>query len=108
MRTVAAVLEQLDLFITGDTGPMHLAHAVGAPCLAIFGPSDPIRYGLEGDGEGRRIVVQQSLYCSPCNMIRKPPRECALRKAPECLESISVEQVLETATRLLEQVSCRR
>ena len=41
---LAAVLERLSLFITGDTGPMHLAAAVGTPVLAIFGPSLPTRY----------------------------------------------------------------
>ena len=41
LLTVAAVMQQLDLFVTGDTGPMHLAHAVGTPIVAVFGPSDP-------------------------------------------------------------------
>ena len=41
---LAAVLERLTLFITGDTGPMHLAAAVDTPVLAIFGPSLPTRY----------------------------------------------------------------
>ena len=40
----AALLAQLDLLVTGDTGPMHLAAAVGTPVVAIFGPSDPARY----------------------------------------------------------------
>ena len=41
----AALLEQLSLFVTGDSGPMHLAAAVGTPVVALFGPSDPARYG---------------------------------------------------------------
>jgi ADP-heptose:LPS heptosyltransferase len=102
VRTFAALVEQLDLFVTGDTGPMHIAHAVGAPNLAIFGPSDPVRYGPERD-EGKRVVMRQPLYCSPCNMIRKPPPECARRPAPECLERIRVDEVVEAALGLLQE-----
>lgn len=100
IRAFAAVVAELDLFVTGDTGPMHIAHAVGAPNLAIFGPSDPVRYGPEGDGE-KRVVLRQPLYCSPCNMIRKPPPECSALDAPECLESIGVDQALTAALGLL-------
>jgi ADP-heptose:LPS heptosyltransferase len=96
------VVERLDLFITGDTGPMHIAHAVGAPNLAIFGPSDPVRYGPEGPSD-KRVVIRQPLYCSPCNMIRKPPRECTQARAPECLDGISVDQVLKASVGLLEK-----
>jgi ADP-heptose:LPS heptosyltransferase len=102
VRTFAAGVEQLDLFITGDTGPMHIAQAVGTRNLAIFGPSDPVRYGPEKGG-GKRVVVRESLYCSPCNMIRKPPRECSLPVAPECISGISVGRVLEEALRLLQK-----
>ncbi len=99
LRAFSAVIEELDLFVTGDTGPMHISHAVGTPNLAIFGPSDPIRYGPEDD-DGQRVVVREPLYCSPCNMIRNPPPEC--RTLPECLERITVDRVLQAALRLLE------
>jgi ADP-heptose:LPS heptosyltransferase len=104
VRDFAAVVERLDLFITGDTGPMHIAHAVGTPNLAIFGPSDPVRYGPEGPSD-KRVVIRQPLYCSPCNMIRKPPRECTQARAPECLDGISVDQVLKSSMILLEKRS---
>jgi ADP-heptose:LPS heptosyltransferase len=100
VRAFSAVVAELDLLVTGDTGPMHIAHAVGAPNLAIFGPSDPVRYGPEGNGE-KRVVLRQPLYCSPCNMIRKPPPECSAVDAPECLEAISVDQALTAALDLL-------
>jgi heptosyltransferase-2/heptosyltransferase-3 len=104
IRDFAAVVEELDLFVTGDTGPMHIAHAVGAPNLAIFGPSDPIRYGPEGSSD-RRVVVRQPLCCSPCNMIRKPPKECVSARAPECLDGISLDQVLKASLDLLEKTA---
>ncbi len=98
LATFAAVVERFDVFVTGDTGPMHLSHAVGTRNVAIFGPSDPVRYGPpDNDAVGRR-VVRQPVYCSPCNMIRRPPRECARATAPECIAGISVEQVLDAVT----------
>ncbi|MFQ5789633.1 MAG: glycosyltransferase family 9 protein [Acidobacteriota bacterium] len=100
VRTFAAVVERLDVFITGDTGPMHVAHAVGTPNVAVFGPSDPGRFGPDPDGS-LRSVVRKPVYCSPCNMIRKPPRECTIPEAPECLARISVEDVLEATLRRL-------
>jgi ADP-heptose:LPS heptosyltransferase len=99
----AAAIEELDVFVTGDTGPMHLAHALGTPNVAIFGPSDPLRYGPNEGNEpfrGRR-VVRSAVYCSPCNMIRRPPRECLLAGTPECLASITVDQVLREVERAL-------
>jgi ADP-heptose:LPS heptosyltransferase len=102
LRPFSAVVEELDLFVTGDTGPMHISHAVGTPNLAIFGPSDPVRYGPEND-EGLRVVIREPLDCSPCNMIRNPPVECTTASAPECLERITVDRVLQAALRLLEK-----
>jgi ADP-heptose:LPS heptosyltransferase len=93
LRAFAALIERLDVFVTGDTGPMHLCHAVGTPNVAIFGPSDPRRYGPD-DALGLRRVVRHELFCSPCNMIRRPPSECLRPPAPECLAAISVERVL--------------
>ena len=100
LATFAAVVEGLDVFITGDTGPMHLAHAVGTPNVAIFGPSDPVRYGPP-DGLAKRVVVRQPVYCSPCNMIRRPPKECQALEAPECISGIGVDRVAAAVEELL-------
>ena len=51
---LGAVLERCLVFITGDTGPMHLAAAVGTPTVAVFGPSDPARYAPHLDASSRR------------------------------------------------------
>lgn len=87
--TVAALLSRLDLFLTGDTGPMHLAHAVGTPIVAVFGPSDPARYAPAGP---RDRVVRVDLPCAPCNRIRLPPARC-VGHTPDCLALVTVEQV---------------
>ena len=87
----AAVIAELDLFVTGDTGPMHLANAVGTPIVAVFGPSDPRRYAPRGP---RDTVVRIDLPCSPCNRIRRPPARC-VGHTPDCLSGIEVARVLE-------------
>lgn len=91
LLTAAAVIQQLDLFVTGDTGPMHLAHAVGTPIVAVFGPSDPRRYAPRGV---RDVVVRVDLPCSPCNRIRLPPARCT-GHTPDCLTGIDSARVLE-------------
>jgi lipopolysaccharide heptosyltransferase II len=94
---MAAVLEQLLVFVTGDTGPMHVAAAVGTPVVAVFGPSDPARYApLTPTGR----IVRVDLPCSPCNRIRHPPARCA-GHVPDCLEGVAVEQVVAAARDLI-------
>jgi ADP-heptose:LPS heptosyltransferase len=97
LLTLGAVLERCALVVTGDTGPMHLAAAVGAPIVGIFGPSSPDRYGpLATDAR----VVRIDLPCSPCNRVRKPPERC-VGHTPDCLEGIDVARVLAAATAVL-------
>jgi ADP-heptose:LPS heptosyltransferase len=93
LPALAALLERLDLFVTGDTGPMHLAAAVGTPIVAVFGPSDPARYAPRGP---RDRVVRVDLPCAPCNRIRNPPERCT-GHTPDCLALLTVQQVLDAA-----------
>jgi len=98
LLTTAAIIQQLDLFVTGDTGPMHLARAVGTPIVAIFGPSDPRRYGPRGV---RDVIVRIDLPCSPCNRIRLPPARCT-GHTPDCLNGVGTAQVLAAIDEALE------
>jgi ADP-heptose:LPS heptosyltransferase len=98
LPVLAGVLERLDLFVTADTGPMHLAAAVGTPVVAIFGPSDPRRYGPLTD---RARIVTAPLWCRPCNRVRKPPGRCAGR-VPDCLHLLETDTVYRAANELLE------
>jgi lipopolysaccharide heptosyltransferase II len=98
LLTLGAILERLDLFITGDTGPMHLAAAVGTPIVAVFGPSDPRRYAPLGS---RDRVVRIDLPCAPCNRIRLPPERC-VGHTPDCLAGIDADRVFSAAVSLLE------
>ncbi|MGB2716958.1 MAG: glycosyltransferase family 9 protein [Vicinamibacterales bacterium] len=97
LLTLSAVLESLDVFVTGDTGPMHLAAAVGTPVVAVFGPSDPARYAPLGD---RHRIVRIDLPCSPCNRIRLPPERC-VGHTPDCLAGIDAERMFQATVQAL-------
>ncbi len=94
LQELAALLEKTDLIITNDSGTMHMASAVKCPVVAIFGPSNPYRYGPIGT---RNIVVHSNLDCFPC----KKEKWC--RKDFLCLKKISVEQVLRSAMLILDE-----
>src|SRR5207245_9448978 len=50
VRRLMALIKQCRLFITSDTGPMHIATAFGVPTVAIFGPTDPLTTAPFGSG----------------------------------------------------------
>ena len=97
LPSTAAVLGQLDLFVTGDTGPMHMAAAMGVPVVALFGPSDPNRYGPRASAER---IMRVQLPCSPCGQVRLPPARCR-GHVPDCMDGISVDAVVAAALDLL-------
>jgi len=94
---LAATLERCGLLVTGDTGPMHLAAFVGTPIVAIFGPSDPVRYAPLA---APHRVVRIDLPCAPCNRIRLPPARCQ-GHTPDCLAGVTVDAVCDAARDLL-------
>ena len=105
VRETLALIARLDLFLSPDTGPMHMACAVGTPSVAVFGPSDPGRYFSGGSGQPgtRHVVVREELWCAPCNLIRRPPAECDTGEPPECLRLVTSETVYAAAARLLRE-----
>jgi len=84
LKELAYLLSLSDLMITMDSGPMHIASAMGTPTVAIFGPTAPWRTGPYCNNA---IVIRNQLSCSPCFK-----RICDSRI---CMEGISVEEVLE-------------
>src|SRR6185436_2449162 len=74
-------LRLCELMVTNDTGPMHVAAALGKPVVAVFGPTEPRRTGPYGQLDH---VVQHPLPCVPC---LKP--RCAWPQPMECLTAIS-------------------
>ena len=97
LLTLAAIIERLDVYITGDTGPMHMAAAVGTPVVAIFGPSDPARYA---PSDLMHQVLRIDLPCAPCNRIRLPPARCT-GGTPDCLRGVGADAVYRAAVAAL-------
>ena len=82
-----------DLLITNDTGPMHVAAALGKPLIALFGPTAPERTGPYGQ---LKNVLRLDLPCSPCLK-----STCAYEKTDECLRALSPAVVLARVEKLL-------
>ena len=93
---LAALLKHCEFLATGDTGPMHVAAAVGTPVLALYGPISPVRSGPVGDGH--RIVMHDELDCCPCNSF-----QCKIKDFRLCMETITVDEVTQAAAEMLAQ-----
>ena len=87
------VIKECRLFVSNDSGLMHVASALGVPTVAIFGSTDPIATGPRG--AGTRIVTHE-VSCAPC--LR---RECPTDY--RCLLSIEPEEVWEEMEALMEK-----
>jgi len=94
IRGLMALLSQCRLLITSDSGPMHIAAALGVPVAAIFGSTDPALTTPIGTGH---VVVRKDVPCSPCFR-----RECPTNL--ECMDLIQVEDVLGSVEKILGQL----
>jgi lipopolysaccharide heptosyltransferase II len=86
-----------ELMVTNDTGPMHVAAALGKPVVALFGPTEPRRTGPYGQPGS---VLQQALPCVPCMK-----DSCSYRKPLECLRALSPATVVARVVQILERNS---
>lgn len=95
-----ALLSKATAMITNDSGPMHIAAALGVPVVAIFGPTSAARTGPYGDGHQ---VLTSRIPCSPCFS-----RVCRHDPELECLHLIKPTQVVDVLRPLLAaRVPCR-
>jgi len=95
---LAGLLKRCHLVVGNDSGPMHLAAAVGTKTVSIFGPVDAAVYGPVPKNPALHRVVARSLACRPCyQQFRFPP--CPWDNA--CLKQLPMADVLDAATRLL-------
>jgi ADP-heptose:LPS heptosyltransferase len=78
---------------------MHLAAAMHTPVVALFGPSNPARYGPRARVER---ILRIDLPCSPCGQVRLPPERCR-GHVPDCLDGISVDAVVAAALDVLDR-----
>lgn len=89
LKQLAHILKNAKAFIGSDSGPMHLAVALGTPVVAMFGPSDPDR---NGPYRGNNVVITVDRKCVRCQKKR-----CE----QECLQDIAVDSVFEKTAQLL-------
>ena len=94
---LAALMARSRLVLGVDSGPLHLAVAVGAPTVHLYGPVDSRTFGPWGD-PARHVVITSNMDCIPCNRLDYAPEE--LDEHP-CVRNIPAERVLEAAERLL-------
>jgi heptosyltransferase I len=92
LRDLACIYKKARMVISTDSGPMHLAAAVGTPVVALFGPTDPARTGPYGAGH---TIIRAGLDCSPCLL-----KKCSTK---ECMEDISPEQVFAVVKRMIKE-----
>lgn len=92
---IASILRRASLFISNDSGPVHIACAVGTPVIAIFGRSDrglsPVRWGPSNPGD---VALHKDVGCIACLA-----HNCKL--GFKCLEAVTVEDVVSAAGKIL-------
>jgi len=95
LRELMGLMRQCDLLICNESGPMHLANALGVPVVAIFTSMNPAWFGPRGAQD--RVVLRSEFSCRPCF------DRCVFAE-PYCNTSISVAEVLSTAEQQLSVV----
>jgi len=86
IQQLMGVLTRCAVLVTNDTGPMHMAQALGVPVVAIFGSTDPETTGPAGE---ESCVIREQVRCSPCLL-----RACPIDH--RCMTKISTDQVVRT------------
>jgi len=95
LGVLGAVISRLSLLLTNDSGPAHIAYALGTPTVTIFGETDPEQWGPPPGGPFR--VARRVLPCWPC-----PEERCMIDYA--CLRSVPVDRVIGAATELMGKI----
>ncbi len=98
LTQLAALLKRADLLISGDSGPMHIAGAVGTPLIAIHGPTDP---ALSGPVSKEATILKSDIWCSPCYEA-KDTADCRFFTT-QCMKNILPTQVFTIALKKLHE-----
>jgi heptosyltransferase-2 len=96
--TTKAIIRRARLMVTTDSGPRHMASALGTPTVVLFGPIDP---RLSRNYQDQTIELRVDLDCSPCGR-----RVCPLGHH-RCMRDLTVDRVLAAVGQMLEQTASR-
>ncbi|MEK7679551.1 MAG: glycosyltransferase family 9 protein [Deltaproteobacteria bacterium] len=91
----AALIKRLKVFVTGDTGPMHMAVALSTPVVALYAVADPARTGPLYDTE-IHTVIKKERTCDPC-----VGKKCEYQK---CMEAFTVDEVFEAVSSAINEL----
>ena len=102
LEELIALLSLADVVVSNDSGPLHLAAAVGASTVSMFGPETPVLYGpLRSRPSQIHKVHYQRLPCSPCmNVHDNKMLSCWFVEAA-CMQYITAEDVLASTREIL-------
>ncbi len=93
-----ALLQKCDILISNDSGPLHLASALGTPVLGLYGPETPVFYGPAGNIKS--ATIYRSIECSPCmNVYDSKTFTCPYNA--RCMKEISVKEVEQACSKLI-------
>ena len=99
LRQLAEVISGGVLLISNDSGPLHMAAALGVPVVGLYGPETPLRYGPL---TAQKRVFYRGLWCSPCMSLDNAKTvNCVNGQA--CMRGIGVEEVFAGVVELLER-----
>lgn len=94
LTQLGSLLRKCAVLVSGDTGPLHLATAVGTRVIGLFGAIEPLRTGPVG--EGHLVIRHPEVPCVPCNA-----RSCRHVPYLECMDRITVAEVFAAVERML-------
>lgn len=96
---LVALFAEARLLVSNDTGPLHVAAAVGTPTLAIFGPETPVLFGPRGP---QHRIVYRGLACSPCLGVHNGRTVTCPFRTTHCVDGVTGAEVLAAARVMLE------
>lgn len=102
LKQFAALTKKMSLFISLDTGPMHIAAAMGTKVIGLFGPNTPVKWGPYGSGNH---TVTKNLDCSPCT--KQYLGQVSKCSTGDCMLAISVEDVKLTVIKGLSELDSK-
>ena len=99
LRDLMALIAGCDALLCADSGPMHIANALGVPVTALFGPQRREWYGPRGETD--YVVQVDEMPCRPCF-------DACIFATPHCMDGITVEKVSTTVARQLERIAVNK